>query len=94
MQLKIGVSEGPSKIKVQYAPQDKPALGNAIILFINDQKVAEGSSGINAFRREVYTAAEEGIEIGRDSNVPLDDRYTTPFKLTATLNKIVIASEK
>jgi arylsulfatase len=39
----------------------------------------------------LYVAYDEGLDVGKDSNTPVDDeQYKVPFNFTGTLQKVII----
>jgi len=93
LESSVPVPVGKSELKLvlnYIAPADiknKTALAGTETLYINGQKVAER----NIIASEGYIAIyKDGIDIGRDRNSPVTDRYKVPFAFTGKLNYVTI----
>jgi arylsulfatase A-like enzyme len=84
------VPKGKSELTVEYLPADNVKNGGSFTLFINKNKVAAGKIDKSPFARINYSAVDEGIEVGKDSNIPVSDNYKAPFAYTGNLSKVVI----
>jgi arylsulfatase A-like enzyme len=56
-------------------------------IYINGEKV--GELPIAKYQADI-SAYDEGIDVGKDLNTPVSDRYTSPFEFTGTLNSVTI----
>jgi arylsulfatase len=93
LESNIPVPLGKSKLKLAFsyiAPKDSkdgnaPAGTEAI--YINDRKAGER----NIIASEGYIAIyKDGIDVGKDRNSPVTNRYNTPFAFTGKLNYVTI----
>jgi arylsulfatase len=67
--------------------KDRNAPAGTEVIYINDKKVGER----NVVASEGYIAIyKDGIDVGKDRNSPVTNRYKTPFAFTGKLNKVVI----
>lgn len=91
----------PGKLKLRFdldytAPADQSKNTNAAAgtesIYINDIKVGERNIRLNEIR---YIANyKDGIDVGRDLNSPVSDRYKVPFVFTGQLNTVTIEYKK
>ncbi len=85
------ITAGKNVFKIDYAADaGTPSKGGEFTLSINDAKVA--SQHVNIRNGILYYTYDEGLDIGKDSNTPVDDSYKVPNAFTGTLNKVIVES--
>ncbi len=82
-----------SVLKFDFIPFSDHSTGGEVILFINNKQVGKGKIDHPVNYKESYSAADEGLEIGQDSNTPVSKAYHSPFLFTGKLNKVVIETK-
>ena len=72
------------------APKVKGPLENAgtEAIYVNDEKIAERK--ITAADIRYIAPYHDAIDVGKDLNSPVTNRYSSPFAFTGELNKVVI----
>jgi len=79
------VPTGTSTLSVAFNKTGK--YKGTVTLFINGKPEGETSIAMTVPTRYSY---DEGLEIGKDPQTPVNESYKSPFKFTGTLNKIVM----
>ena len=79
----VPVGKAELKVDVTYSNEGK---NKAVVIFINGEQVGSQDLG------KISNAGTglEGLEVGRDIDLPVSTAYKTPFRFTGTLNEIVI----
>jgi arylsulfatase len=85
---------GKSEFQVTYTPDVvQPKSGGTLQLFINKISVAQSKFNASPLKRASYSAIDDGVEVGKDSNTPVSDQYASPFPFTGKLSKVIIENE-
>lgn len=83
------IPSGDVRLRIDFV-QDAPkyATSATATLYINDEKVGEGS--LKLFYGVLYFAYDEGFDVGKDSNTEVSGTYKVPFAFTGKLKNITI----
>jgi arylsulfatase len=86
------LAPGPNVVRMEFL-YDGGGLGKGatVSLFVNDRKLGQGRLESTIWVGK-YTG-DETFDVGEDSNSPVSDAYTSPFRFTGTIKKIVIDSQ-
>ncbi len=86
------ISAGKNNLKIDYAADaGTPSKGGEFTLYINEEKVAARHISIRS--GILYYTYDEGLDVGKDSNTPVDETYKVPFAFTGLLQKVIIESK-
>lgn len=84
------VPTGHVKLRLELIYKDVPKgddIAGSEAIFINDDKVGELPIKKYQGNIDIY---DEGLDVGKDLNYPVSDRYKVPFEFTGKLNSITI----
>lgn len=84
------VSKGKVKLRFElvYKKANKgDAIAGSEAIYINDEKV--GELPIKQYQAFIGTY-DEGVDIGKDLNYPVSNKYKVPFAFTGKLNNVTI----
>lgn len=80
------VRPGPATLRFEFTKTGEHQGRGA--LYIDDRKVGEGE--IPRTVPIAYSLAGEGLCVGRDSGVPVNGQYESPFTFTGTIKRVVV----
>lgn len=80
------LASGKNKLRVEFAPDS--AQHAKVSLFANDEKIGEGEVPLK--NNVAYFAYDEGFDVGRDLQSPVNEAYQSPFAFSGNLEKITI----
>jgi len=76
------------RYELVYNPSDKgDATAGTQAIYINNEKVGEQPIRKNQASIASY---DEGVDVGRDNNYPVSDKYKVPYAFTGKLNTVTI----
>ena len=90
LESKKAVPTGHIKLRFELEYKDVPKgddIAGSESIYINGEKA--GELPIKKYQANINTY-DEGIDVGKDLNYPVSDRYKVPFEFTGKLNSIII----
>ncbi len=83
---------GSNVVRVEFL-YDGGGLGKGatVSLFLNDRRIGQGRVEQTIWVGKY--SSDETFDVGEDSNSPVSNAYTSPFRFTGTVNKVVIDSQ-
>lgn len=86
------LTAGPSTVRVEFR-YDGGGIGKGatVSLFVNDKKVGQGRMESTCWVGKF--SSDETFDIGEDSGSPASEAYTSPYRFTGTIKKVIIDSQ-
>ncbi|REH00485.1 arylsulfatase [Flavobacterium aquicola] len=83
------IPTGKNELKFSYTAGSAASPDGQFQLFINGEKTAE--TAVKKSGPLLFVTYDEGLDVGKDSNTPVDDeQYKVPFDFTGKLQKVII----